>query len=182
MSISDQSSTTGQVTCSGSCSSRLALRGSLHCSIVCSRGAGALQLPDRGPVRHHGVARRQSRSKPHRRRAAARSGFLSRALSRQPQGRRRCAAIRQGAARRRTALPGGRGARTGHDRPSRQQDAACRLWAGAGRQRQFPAGVRRAQPRPQPRTIPIGGFSRRRAPCSINSAATTKRGSTTRAR
>ena len=46
------------------------------------------------------------------------------------------------------AGPGGRGARTGHHRQPEQQGAPGRLWAGAGRQRQFPAGVRGAGPRP----------------------------------
>ena len=86
-----------------------------------------------------------------RRRSAPRRRALPGTLSRQSEGCRRGAEIRQGAARDGTAVAGGCGARTGHHRPSRQQAAARRLWPRAGGQRQFPAGLRRARPRPQPR-------------------------------
>ena len=110
-----------------------------------------------------------------RRRPSARPGISPRALSGQPQGCRRGAAIRQGAPRHGAAGPGGCGARAGHASPTRQQGAAGRLWAGAGGQRQFPAGLRRARPRPQPRRSrlahPLGARSRTRSARPVRGSA-----------
>ena len=143
-------------------------------AIVRDLAVGAVRLPDRGHLRHHGIAGRENRNQP-RRRPSARPRRLSRSLSRQPQGRRRGAAIRQGAARHRAEVPGGRRARAGQHRPSRQQGAACRLWAGAGGQRQFSTGLRRPQPRPHPRRSgladPVGPGRRARSAWPIRGSA-----------
>ena len=92
------------------------------------------------------------RSRPTPRRAPRvqwrqRDGFLGRALSRQSGRSGRGGPLRPGVARGRPARAGRGRAGAGGDPQSEQSRRARRLWPRARRQRQLPAGARRAQPR-----------------------------------
>ncbi len=134
-------------------------------------GVGAWQLPD---LRHYRTLPGRSTTRPTPAAAAIRAATSSsteRALSRQPEGCRRGIEIRQGAARDRTAVPGGCGAGAGDHRKSRQQ--GCCSPAMAAR---WPTTATSSRPStcsaaPIAPTIPIGGCSRRRERHWINLAA-----------
>ena len=145
-----QSPTTGQSTCSSHCSSDTCFARRLATAFVRDVGVGALQLPDRGPSDISDVTGSLGEKAEASRAADPRREVESYRDRFRANPKDADAALQYGKALRDrgTAVPGGRGARTGHDRPSRQQGAAGRLWAGAGGQWQFPAGLRRAQPRP----------------------------------
>ncbi len=182
MSISGQSPTMGQGICSGSCSSHLASQDLLHpqhrpqswyWGFAAARPRATSDIT--GSLGDKTEASRAA--EPRREVDSYRDRFRA-----NPKDAEAALTIWQGAAGHGAAGPSGRGARAGDDRSPRQQGAAGRLWAGTGGQRQFPASLRRPQPRPYALTIPIGGSSRRKAPRSINSAGTRRRGSTMRAR
>ena len=97
-------------------------------------------------------------------RSAPRRRGLWRALPRQSQGCRRRAGLWPGAARHRAARPGGRRARTGHHRPSRQQGAARRLTAGRWPTTAISSRRSTCSAAPIRPTIPTGEFCRCREP------------------
>ena len=74
------------------------------------------------------------------------------AISRQSDERRRCAALRAGAARDRTTRPGSRRARARSFENPARQGRARRLWPGAGRGRRLRSGAGSARPRPLTRS------------------------------
>ena len=168
-------------TCSRSCSIRPAFARLLACTSTPDPGVGAWRLPDLGTVRHHRLDRREGRHQP-RRRSAARRRALPGTLSRQSEGRRRRAEIRQGAARRRDS---GRRRLRCSNRPPSPIPATRRCSpAMAARWPTTAISSRRStcSAAPIAPTIPIGGCSRRRERRWINSAGMRRRGNIMRAR
>ena len=118
--------------------------------VVSDSGAGLCGCQTFGTIRHYGFDRRQGGHRACGRPSARRRSYQERYRANPKDVD---AALKYAKALRAVgpAGAGSCGARTGHHRPSGQQDAARRLWPRAGRQRQLPAGVRRAWSRPQPR-------------------------------
>ena len=79
-------------------------------------------------------------------------------------------------------VPGGRRARTGHDRSPRATRPCLRVMGERWRTMAISSRPSMSSAAPIPPTIPIGGSSRLKALCSISSAEARKPGNTMRAR